>query len=258
MGGRGSSAQGSQGIRMPSAQTAVPQTRTQQLMAQVAANPAVLASMSDTDAQAVVQAVAQLPIAHDGTQEDSFVQRWLNHIGYATGKPRVLNERAFNAAARNSGAEVLYHSDNDYGNTSSATFTQQLLTGATMYAAGGYYGDGTYWARDAVDSARNYGYINGTQIKGFISKTRGRIANQNAAFNAVNDFRRHHPNTWTWLQQNAKTKSSYGASDSVQTVALTAAGYNARDMGSYKVTFDRSALTLCSKTRKARGITSNW
>lgn len=253
MGGRGSSAAGSQGISAP----ATPQARTQQLMAQVAADPTSLASMSDTDAQAVVQAVARLPIVHDGTQEDSFVQRWLNHIGFAAGKPRVLDERSFNAAARKSGATVLYHADNSIPNRSSDVMAQQLLTGATMYSSGGYYGDGTYWSTSATDSA-GYAMNAGTQVKGFISKTRARVAKSSTAANAVNDFRKRHPNTWAWLQKNAKTKSPYQATDSIQTVAITAAGYNAYDFGRYKVTFDRSALTLCSKTRKANTVTRNW
>ena len=176
MGGRGSSAAGSQGIRMPAAQPAPPpQTRTQQLMAQVAADPTALASMSDTDAQTVVQEVARMPVLHDGTQEDSFMQRWLNHIGFTSGKPRVLDERSFNAAARNSGATVLYHADSSISNRSSTAMAQQLLTGPTMYAAGGIYGDGTYWATSATGSAM-YGRNAGTQVKGFISKTRGRVA----------------------------------------------------------------------------------
>ena len=253
MGGRGSSAAGSQGIGAP----ATPQARTQQLMAQVAADPTSLASMSDADARTVVQAVAQLPIATDGTQEDSFVQRWLNHIGFTAGKPRVLDERSFNAAARNSGATVLYHTDDSHGSTPSSTFAQQLLTGPAMYASGGIYGDGTYWATSARNSA-SYGLVAGTQVKGFISKTRGRIARGTAADNAVNSFRNSHPITWAWLRANAKTKPGYSPTESIATLALTAAGYNAYDAGSYKVTFDRSALTICSKTRKASTVTRNW
>lgn len=253
MGGRGSSAAGSQGIGA----STMPQTRTQRLMAQVAANPTALASMSDADAKIVVQAVAQLPIVRDGTQEDSFVQRWLNHIGFSAGKPRVLDVRSFNAAARNSGATIVYHADNSLPNRSSDVMAQQLLTGPTMYSAGGYYGDGTYWATSATDSA-GYALNAGTQVKGFISKTRGRVATINTAFNAINDFKKQHPSTWAWLQKNAKTKSGYSASDSCKTIAITAAGYNAYDFGSYKVTFDRSALTICSKTRKANTVTRNW
>lgn len=258
MGGRGSSAAGSQGVRIPVAPPSPPpQTRTQQLMTQVAADPTALATMSDMDAQTVVQSVAQLPVLHDGTQEDSFMQRWLNHIGFTSGKPRVLDERSFNAAARNSGATVLYHSDSSISNRSSNTMAQQLLTGPTMYAAGGIYGDGTYWATSATGSAM-YGRSAGTQVKGFISKTRGRVATPADERRAVRAFKATHPNTWTWLQRNAKTKPGYAPSESLIALALTAAGYNAYDTGGYKVTFDRSALTLCSKTRRTSTITGNW
>ena len=251
MGGRGSSAAGSQGVHTPAAQPAPPpQTRAQQLMAQVAADPTALASLSDADAQTVVQSVAQLPIVKNGTQEDSFMQRWLNHIGFTAGKPRVLDERSFNAAARNSGATVLYHADAPHGGTPSGTFVQQLLTGPTMYAAGGIYGDGTYWATSASASA-SYGGSTGTQVKGFISKTRGRVAGPTEARKALAAFKNSHPKTWAWLQRNAKTKPGYSPSESLTAMALTAAGYNAYD-------FDRSTLTLCSKTRKARGVTRNW
>ena len=253
MGGRGSSAAGSQGIGAP----ATPQARTQQLMAQVAADPTSLASMSDADTQAVVQAIARLPIATDGTQEDTFVQRFLNHVGFTAGKPRVLDEASFNAAATKSGARVLYHADNSVPGRTSTLMAQQLLTGPAMYVSGGIYGDGTYWATRASDSA-GYALTAGTQVKGFISKARGRVAKGTAADNAVTDFHKQHPNTWAWLQQNAKTKRGYSPSDSILTLAFVAAGYNAYDAGSYKVTFDRSALTICGKTRKVRRGMRNW
>lgn len=80
------------------------QTREQQLLAQVKGNPAALMQMSDRDALDTVKAIAAQPIATDGTQNDTFCQRWLNATGLANEMPEVLDDVAFGKARRRAGA----------------------------------------------------------------------------------------------------------------------------------------------------------
>ena len=80
MGGRGGSMGGSHGMgggggaggAAKAAAPAASQTREQQLLAQIKGNPAALMQMSDQDAADTVRAIDNLPIAKDGTQNDTF------------------------------------------------------------------------------------------------------------------------------------------------------------------------------------------
>ena len=140
MGGRGGSMGGSHGMGRGGAAAkaaapaqAAPQTRQQQLLAQIKGNPAALMQMSDQDALDTVKAIAAQPIATDGTQNDTFCQRWLNATGLANEMPEVLDDVAFGKARRKAGANKLYHSDAPYdGKATTAVKTlQQLQTGKT-------------------------------------------------------------------------------------------------------------------------------
>lgn len=80
MGGRGGSMGGSHGMgggsaggAAKAAAPAAPQTREQQLLAQIKGNPAALMQMSDQDAADTVVAVEKQAIATDGSQRDCFV-----------------------------------------------------------------------------------------------------------------------------------------------------------------------------------------
>ena len=83
MGGRGGSMGGSHGMgggggaggAAKAATPAAPQTREQQLLAQIKGNPAALMQMNDQDALDTVKAIATQPIATDGTQNVTFCQR---------------------------------------------------------------------------------------------------------------------------------------------------------------------------------------
>ena len=130
MGGRGGSMGGSHGMGGAGAAAkatapaphAAPQTRDQQLLAQIKGNPAALMQMSDQDALDTVKAIAAQPIATDGTQNDTFCQRWLNATGLANEMPEVLDDVAFGKARRKAGADKLYHSDIPYdGNADSVS-----------------------------------------------------------------------------------------------------------------------------------------
>lgn len=152
MGGRGGSMGGSHGMggggsaggaaKAAAPAQAAPQTRQQQLLAQIKGNPAALMQMSDQDALDTVKAIAAQPIATDGTQNDTFCQRWLNATGLANEMPEVLDDVAFGKARRKAGANKLYHSDAPYdGKATTAVKTlQQLQTGKTAFASFGTHG----------------------------------------------------------------------------------------------------------------------
>ena len=91
------------------------QTREQQLLAQVKGNPAALMQMSDQDAADTVAAVEKQAIATDGSQRDCFVQRYMAEIGWATNKPELLTDAAYEKARKKAGEESMYHADRFYG-----------------------------------------------------------------------------------------------------------------------------------------------
>lgn len=265
MGGRGGSMGGSHGMggggsaggAAKAAAPAAPQTREQQLLAQIKGNPAALMQMSDQDALDTVKAIAAQPIATDRTQNDTFCQRWLNATGLANEKPDVLDDVAFGKARRKAGADKLYHSDVPYdGNAATAVKTlRQLQTGDTAFASFGTHGSGTYLDTDAAGNARNYAGYNGSQVKMFLNKN-AKIATFSDLFQAQSDFQNKHPKTYKYLISN-HTGTQWGASE-LKTIWLTSSGYNAYDTGRYKVAYSRKALTICKTIKGRQQITPNW
>lgn len=110
MGGRGGSMGGSHGMgggggaggAAKAAAPAASQTREQQLLAQIKGNPAALMQMSDQDAADTVDAIAKQSIRTDGTQNDTFIQRYLNAIGFSEPKPELLSDTAYEKARKKS------------------------------------------------------------------------------------------------------------------------------------------------------------
>lgn len=246
----GSHGMGGGGGAAKAAAPAAPQTREQQLLAQIKGNPAALMQMSDQDALDTVKAIAAQPIATDHTQNDTFCQRWLNATGLANEMPEVLDDVAFGKARRKASADKLYHSDIPYdGNAATAVKTlNQLQTGRTAFASFGTHGSGTYLDTNAVSNARNYAGRNGSQVKMFLNKN-AKVATFSELFQAQANFQNKHPKTYKYLISN-HTGTLWGASE-LKTIWLTSSGYNAYDAGQYKVAYSRKALTIC-KTIKGK------
>lgn len=267
MGGRGGSMGGSHGMggggsaggaaKAAAPAQAAPQTRQQQLLAQIKGNPAALMQMSDQDALDTVKAIAAQPIATDGTQNDTFCQRWLNATGLANEMPEVLDDVAFGKARRRAGANKLYHSDMPYDSkaVTAVKTLQQLQTGKTAYASCGTHGSGTYLDPDAASNVRNYAGYNGSQVKMFLNKN-AKIATSSDLFQARANFQAKHPKTHKYLISN-HTGTGWGASE-LKTIWLTSSGYNAYDAGHYKVAYSRKALTICKTIKGKQQVTSNW
>ena len=265
MGGRGGSMGGSHGMgggggaaKAAAPKSPAPQTREQQLLAQIKGNPAALMQMSDQDALDTMQEIAKMPLPSDGTRNNTFLQRYLEATGLANEKPTVLDEKTFEAERQKIGARVLYHSDLPTdGTIASARRTQQQLqTGATAYASCGVHGSGTYLDTDAASNAICYGY-GGTQVKLFINRN-AKLARSSDLLQAESNFRVKHPKTYAYLQGLDKKLGKHRKSE-IKTIYLTAAGYNvfSRPNG-YKVAYSRKALTICNVMKDASTVTTNW
>ena len=238
------------------------QTREQQLLAQVKGNPAALMQMSDRDALDTVKAIAAQPIATDGTQNDTFCQRWLNATGLANEMPEVLDDVAFGKARRRAGANKLYHSDMPYDSKAATAVKtlQQLQTGKTAYASCGTHGSGTYLDYDAVGNATVYAGTHGSQVKMFLNN-HARIAKAADLKQARINFETKHPKTYQYLI-SSHTNTQWGKSE-LKTIWLTSSGYNAYDNGDwgYKVAYSRKALTICSTIKSRQQVErkgTNW
>lgn len=265
MGGRGGSIGGSHGMQ-PAVKAAAPaakMTPGQALVARLKNDPTAILKMSDDDAVAAFKEIAAQKV---GSHEaNTFVQRYLNTIGWAQQKPEVLNPAAYDAAKAATGAVDLYHADHDgiAANGSSIrgmACTKQYLNGATMYGSNGIYGSGTYWAAQSASKSAEFGDV---QIKGFLN-SKSKTVHLKKLQSLVYDFEISHPKAYDYLRWN--TKRGYGGAKEVYYSIIAAShGYNtilahgSLQPDKYVVTLDRSATTVCSsiKTGATYGM-KNW
>ena len=91
------------------------QTREQKLLAQIKGNPAAILKMSDQDAADTVTAIAKQRIRTDGTQNNTFVQRYLNAVGFSDSKPQLLSDSAYEKARMKAKEASMYHADKNFG-----------------------------------------------------------------------------------------------------------------------------------------------
>lgn len=264
MGGRGGSMGGSHGMgggggAAKAAAQAAPQTREQQLLAQIKGNPAAILKMSDRDAADTVAAIAKQDIRHNGTQNDTFAQRYLNAVGLSDGKPQLLSDSAYEQARMKAKQASMYHADKNFGGKTGDVFSKQLQSGDTMFASNGYYGGGTYWAWGSASASGGYGPY---QTKGFLN-TKARVVTTKQLDKLGKSFSASHPKTYAAL---VKARSGYGGADETLYSFLAAShGYNviqrgpAKHVGTYIVTLDRSVLTMSTKIIKnAQTGMTNW
>lgn len=256
MGGRGGSMGGSHGMgggggaggAAKAAAPAASQTCEQQLLAQIKGNPAALMQMSDQDAADTVKAIDNLPIAKDGTQNDTFVQRYVSLIGWDANKPTVLSEAAYEKARKASGEKSMYHAVNDAGGVSGSIFNNQLMYGDSAYAFNGVYGAGTYWAYARAGASGAYGRH---QVKAFLNSN-AKAVDKSTLEQQLWVLQKTKPRLYAALEN---AKAGYGNKrESIFPVLAASHGYNTilahdgKHTGAYIVTLDRSALTMSSKT----------
>lgn len=269
MGGRGGSMGGSHGMSggggaAKAAPQAAPQTREQQLLAQIKGNPAALMQMSDQDALDTVAEIEKQAIATDGTQRDCFIQRYMALIGWATNKPELLTDAAYEKARKKAGEESMYHADKNFGGKTGDKFSKQLQSGDAAYYSEGYSGAGTYWAHNSAADSAAYGKY---QVKAFLNR-KAKLVSTYTLHEDARQLERKKPKLYAAL---TGAKRGYGrVEESLYPVLAAARGCNVivrdtfsssttRTAGQYVVTLDRSALTMSQKTVKnATTYTSNW
>lgn len=264
MGGRGGSMGGSHGMgggggAAKAAPQAAVQNREQHLLAQIKGNPAALMQMSDQDAADTVAAIAKQDIRHDGTQNDTFIQRYLNAVGFTDGKPQLLSDSAYEKARMKAKEASMYHADKNFGGKTGDHYNKQLQSGDTMFASNGYYGGGTYWAWGSASESSCYGRY---QCKGFLN-SKARVITTDQLANMGRVFSSRHPKTYAAL---VNARAGYGGTyETLYSFLAASHGYNVIQKGStkragtYMVTLDRSVLTMSTKTIKtARQGMTNW
>lgn len=253
MGGRGSNFTGSQGATMNAVLSAQP------LLESMQNDPTALLYMTDDEALEVVKLIEHQPIATDGTQNDTFIQRYLNATGLSSEKPIVLDEEAFESLRASTGAQTLYHSDrplNGGGIESTREMLRQFQTGNTAYASTGILGGGTYLDRKATTVASSYG-PGGSQIKAFLNDN-ARVASLQEVQQTEKQFAETHTKTHKYLNSLGRKLGPHGAAE-LRTVYLTSFGYNAAAFRNGRtVVYSRKALTVCSKIAASSAVTSNW
>lgn len=271
MGGRGGSMGGSHGMGRGGAAAkaaapapATPQTREQQLLAQIKGNPAALMQMIDQDAADTVAAVEKQAIATDGSQRDCFVQRYMAEVGWATNKPELLTDAAYEKARKKAGEESMYHADKNFGGKTGKHYNQQLQTGSTAYYSEGYSGAGTYWAYNSAADSACYGRY---QVKAFLNR-KAKLVTTYTLANDARQLKRQKPKLYAAL---IGAKRGYGRNEeSLYPILAAARGCNvivrdtfspqvSRSAGQYIVTLDRGALTMSKKTvAGATTYMNNW
>lgn len=252
MGGRGSNMRASHGMRTAA------QTPGQALVARLRADPTALLQMTDSEALTAFQEIENRPIGQG--ENDTFVQRYMDAIGWSEAMPTVLRPSAFMQARQAIGAGNMYHADKDYQGTSGAAFNRQYMTGNRGYSSNGIYGAGTYWASRSASSSAGYG---SHQIKGFLNQNARKVTNTQLR-KMEQRFRKSHPQAAAYLSNHRKV--GYGGSTEILHPIIAAAnGYNvilahnSTRSGSYIVTLNRSATTVCSQTNdNARPGMRNW
>lgn len=265
MGGRGGSMGGSHGMSggggaaKAAAPKAPAQTREQKLLAQIKGNPAAILKMSDQDALDTVKAIEKQSIATDGTQNDTFIQRYLNATGLSNSKPQLLDDSSYEKARMKAHEVSMYHADRERSVKLANAHNQQIQGGDTMFSANGYYGAGIYWAWGSADASAGYGRH---QIKSFLN-SKAKVITTDKLDSLKQTFRRSHPNTYAMLKA---AKRGYGLNNETLYSFIAASnGYNViqcdrkRSPGTYMVTLDRSALTMSKKKiNNAYDGMDNW
>lgn len=258
-GSHGMGGGGGAGGAAKAAAPAAPQTREQQLLAQIKGNPAAILKMSDQDAADTVTAIAKQRIRTDGTQNNTFIQRYLNAVGFSDSKPQLLNDSAYEKARMKAKETSMYHADKSFGGKTGDHYNKQLQSGDTVFASNGYYGGGTYWAWGSASASSGYGRY---QCKGFLNG-KARVITTDQLDKMGRSFSARNPKTYAAL---VKARAGYGGADETLYSFLAAShGYNViqrgprKRVGTYMVTLDRSVLTMSTKTIKnaQQGMT-NW
>ena len=258
MGGRGGSIGGSHGMQ-PAAPTAKSKkaapkasasktTSRQALVAKLKSDPGAILEMSDSDALTAMREISRQTVG--ASENDTLAQRYMDAIGWSDNKPTIMLPNNYERARQAAGAVNLYHSDRDFGGTSGAVFSQNYSHGSKAYSYNGYYGAGTYWAAQSASTSASYGPH---QIKSFLNSS-AKVLTQSELNRLMNEFQQTHPATAKYVAHSRK-RGYGGTNENLIPIVAAANGYNTiltdSDMGrgSYVITLNRGATTVCALTK---------
>lgn len=221
----------------------------------------------DTAADNMLQQWRNEPLDADGRQQNTDIQRFFNYIGWTSDTPEVLTEKQYQQALQQAGNPTqFYHSDNPYGGHGAREFATQFMGGATDFAgnpyrqfvSGGIHGDGTYFAPSASNSAA-YGT---SQFRGFLNSN-AKVIDERTLDSKMAAFERQYPAFSRVVNKMTSGYSTVRGGDRSGLKSMFAAmlGYNvihAYQHYDYHTVINRSAITVSSKTKKARGGMANW
>ena len=200
--------------------------------------------------------------AVDDRQQDDDITRFFNQIGWADRTPEVLDENTFQQTYQAAGRpQLMYHSDQPYGGIGARDFAAQYMGKSQMfngdtrrqYYSNGYYGNGTYFADSASESA----YYGTSQFRGFFNSN-AKMISIGSLTSKISAYCNKYP---AFRSVYNKIMGGYSGSESDARVSVMAAmmGYNVIHNGSsYYTVLDRSVTTVSSQTKRARTGMSDW
>lgn len=216
----------------------------------------------DSAADAMLAQWRAEAIDSDNRQQDDDITRFFNYIGWTSNVPEVLTETQYQQVWQQQGRPTqIYHSDYPYGGTGARQFAAQYMGQSfsfsgeqyRQYLSNGIYGNGTYFADSASDSA-----VYGTsQFRGFLNGN-ARIVRDSQLRSELATFEKNHP---AFSRMFNSMRGGYSGSDYDARISVFAAmkGYNVVANGyGYFTVLDRSATTVSSKTVKTRSSMANW
>lgn len=224
---------------------------------------------TQADADAWLQSVKSEVV--DDRQQNDDISRFFNQIGWAERTPEVLDENTFQQVYQAAGKpQMMYHSDDPIGTKGQPgyiggrEFISQYMgnskdaAGNTrrQYYSNGIYGNGTYYATTAGESA----YYGKSQFHGFLNSNAKTISI--SSLNAkINAYCNKYPAFKSVYDKITGGYSGSDTNDSQASVSVMAAmmGYNVIHNGhGYYAVLDRSVTTVSSLTKKASTSMRDW
>lgn len=250
------------------------QTQGQQGNAKYPSDPEQLLqwfqTATDQDADDLLADVRSQAIDNDSRQQDDDITRFFNQIGWTSRVPEVLSEanyqQALQQVTQQTGAkpQQMYHSDHPYGGVGARQFAQQFMgqgydfagNAYRQYMSNGIYGNGTYFADSASESA-GYGP---SQYRGFFNSN-AKIGDYYQLSSQLSAFRKQNPAFDRFFSKITGGYSGTTRHDDEAAISVFAAmkGYNIIHNGyDYYCVLDRSAVTVSSMTKKAQRGMKDW
>lgn len=261
--GRGRSGRVSSGprLRTPIRDPRQYRQRSQQQMRRTAQDwKTYFDNADDAQAQAALDEWNRERMDADNRSNDTPIQRFFHNIGWSENTPEVMDEQQYQAAWQAAGRpQQIYHSDYGAGRATAKDFANQFFGRGydfagnqyRQYVSNGVYGDGTYFATSASDSA-GYG---DNQFRGFLNN-KAKVISFNQLQSQYNRYANTHP---AFARMMSGVTGGYGNTNEKLSIFAAMQGYNVISNGrGYYSVLDRSAVTVSTKQKRATWGMSDW